>query len=290
MGKLVRWLLRGVLVLGLIAAGLLGAGWWHARSVGSTPIVVNDPPLQLPTTSHDLAHGAHLFTTRGCTDCHGADGRGQLVFDAGPVARIVGANITPAVLKARGYDADRIAAAIRHGVRADGTPLIFMPAADFQTLSDADTAALVGYLGTLPDHDHDPGRSQLRPLGWVLNLLGRFPAFPALALEHAPRPRSAPEVKVSVEYGAYLAQVCTGCHGADFARRPPPGPGNPAIADLRPSALQGWGEADFIRAMREGKRPDGSDIDPFMPWRSMGRMSDTELRALWAYLSSLPPA
>lgn len=44
-----------------------------------------------------------------------------------------------------------------------------------------------------------------------------------------------------------------------------------------------------MRAIREGERPDGSDIDPFMPWKSLGRMTDTELRAINVYLPSLPP-
>ena len=49
-------------------------------------------------------------------------------------------------------------------------------------------------------------------------------------------------------------------------------------------------EADFLRAMREGTRPDGSAIDGFMPWRVYSAMTDVELRAIWAHLSTLPPA
>jgi mono/diheme cytochrome c family protein len=50
--------------------------------------VVNDPALAIPTDSHALAQGAHLYATRGCADCHGADGAGREVFDAGPVVRV----------------------------------------------------------------------------------------------------------------------------------------------------------------------------------------------------------
>jgi hypothetical protein len=41
--------------------------------------------------------------------------------------------------------------------------------------------------------------------------------------------------------------------------------------------------------MREGRRPDGTMLDSFMPWRSFQTMSDMELAALWLYLRSVPP-
>ena len=51
----------------------------------------------------------------------------------------------------------------------------------------------------------------------------------------------------------------------------------------------GGAEADFARAMRQGRRPDGSALDPFMPWEVFGKMNDAELHALWVYLRSMPP-
>jgi hypothetical protein len=41
--------------------------------------------------------------------------------------------------------------------------------------------------------------------------------------------------------------------------------------------------------MRTGIRPDGSKIDEQMPWKDIGQMDDTELRALYAYLRTLTP-
>ena len=115
---------------------------------------------------------------------------------------------------------------------------------------------------------------------------------PAEELDHAPRTRVAPAEAATPEYGAYLAQVCTGCHGPDLAGRRVPGtpPELPPAANLTPHAdgLGGWTEADFITALRAGKRPDGSDIHPFMPWKTYGAMTDVELRAIWAHLATLP--
>ena len=49
-----------------------------------------------------------------------------------------------------------------------------------------------------------------------------------------------------------------------------------------------WSEAEFIAAMRTGQRPDGSQMSDAMPWRAIGKASDSDLEQLWAYLKSLP--
>jgi hypothetical protein len=47
--------------------------------------------------------------------------------------------------------------------------------------------------------------------------------------------------------------------------------------------------SDFLRAMHDGLRPDGTKIDETMPWRVYGKMSDPEFKAVWAFLETLPP-
>jgi hypothetical protein len=54
--------------------------------------------------------------------------------------------------------------------------------------------------------------------------------------------------------------------------------------------LQAWNEADFMRLMRTGQRPDGRHLHRMMPWKSYSAMQEVELRAVWTYLQSLPPA
>ena len=188
--------------------------------------------------------------------------------------------------------AEQIAAAIRHGVKADGHPMVFMPVGDYHELSDGDTAALVAYVQSLPTSANDPGPTRIGPLGYVLYLFGRFPLLPAESIDHAPRVRVAPTPAVSAEYGKYLAQACTGCHGADLSGQHVPGtpPSFPDAADLTPTHLSAWTNADFRRVLRTGKRPDGSAVNDFMPWRSVGKLDDVEIDALWAYIHSLPSA
>lgn len=286
-----RWMKRlgrGALVLLLTASALYATAWWKSQAALQRVYAITDPALVLPTDAASLAHGRHLFETRGCDDCHGAEGVGRLVMDAGPVIRLVAPNITPGQLEARGYDADKIATAIRHGVRANGTPLVFMPSDDWSDLGDADTAALVAYMQTLPASDNRTDPIEIRPLARLLYLFERFPLIPAEHIDHAPRSRGAPPPRIDADYGRYVAAVCTGCHGGDFAGRPPLVAGTPPVANLTPAALGAWSEVDFLRAMREGRRPDGSELHPIMPWKTFARMNDTELRAMWAYLQGLP--
>jgi hypothetical protein len=46
---------------------------------------------------------------------------------------------------------------------------------------------------------------------------------------------------------------------------------------------------DFTQALRTGVSPHDHELDPeFMPWDSIAKHSDDELKAIWLYLSSLP--
>ena len=58
--------------------------------------------------------------------------------------------------------------------------------------------------------------------------------------------------------------------------------------DLK-AGIGAWSETDFIRAMRHGERPDGSNYFPIFPYPSFTRIADNDLRDLWAFLRMLPP-
>lgn len=102
--------------------------------------------------------------------------------------------------------------------------------------------------------------------------------------------------------GEYLAAAggCLGCH-TEQAKDAAPYAGGRALKtpfgtfygpNITPHAGAGlgrWSEADFIRAMREGRRPDGANYFPAFPYPSFTKIADADLRDLWAYLRSLPP-
>lgn len=290
MRTFLKWALRGLGIVVVLVLGLVVFGWVQTERALGRSYVVQDPPLALRRDDATLAEGAHLFATRGCADCHGGDARGKLVFAAGPVMKIVGPNLTTGG-RLKGVSADAVAAAIRHGVKPDGHPMVFMPSNEFNGMSDQDVGAMIAWLQSLPASDNDPGESQIRPVGRVMYALGKLPLLPAEQIDHAPRLRTMPVVAATAEYGGYLAKGCTGCHGHDYAGQHVPGtpPDFPDARNLTPGGDLGrWKEVDFRRALREGKRPDGSPINTFMPWKAYGKMKDVEIDALWAYLQTLP--
>ncbi len=63
-------------------------------------------------------------------------------------------------------------------------------------------------------------------------------------------------------------------------------------ANLTPDRNTGlgiWTEDMFVRAMRTGKHMGtGRDILPPMPWQGVGGLSDADLKAIFAYLQTIP--
>lgn len=64
-------------------------------------------------------------------------------------------------------------------------------------------------------------------------------------------------------------------------------------ANLTPDQATGlgsWTEGMFIKALRTGKHQgEGRPILPPMPWQMVGKMTDADLAAVFAYLRTLPP-
>ena len=60
-------------------------------------------------------------------------------------------------------------------------------------------------------------------------------------------------------------------------------------SSLVQEGLGGWTFSQFDRAMRGGKRPDGTGLRPPMSDVSVSarRMTETEMQALWSYLRSV---
>jgi mono/diheme cytochrome c family protein len=69
--------------------------------------------------------------------------------------------------------------------------------------------------------------------------------------------------------------------------------GTSFAANLTPDKTTGlgsWTEAAFIKSMRTGKHKGVlRDILPPMPWQGVGKLSDDDLKAVFAYLQTLKP-
>lgn len=103
--------------------------------------------------------------------------------------------------------------------------------------------------------------------------------------------------------GDYLAKAggCVGCHTENRKEAVPFAGGRdlktpfgtfygPNITPHPQAGIGRWSEADFIRAMREGTGPGGSHYFPAFPYPSFTKITDGDLRDLFAYLRTLPPS
>ncbi|MES2693466.1 MAG: cytochrome c [Verrucomicrobiota bacterium] len=247
---------------------------------------------KIPTDAESLARGKYLARTRGCADCHGENLAGKTVFANAPMGQVDAPNLTRGAggLTADYRDEDFVRA-IRHGVARDGRGLFLMPSTDYATFSENDMGALIAYLKSLPPVDKPRGPVALGPIARALTAAGKI-KLAAEEIDHANVKPAVVTIGATTEYGRYVAAACTGCHGPNFsggkiAVGPPEWP--PA-ANLTPHAdgrVAKWTEADFMQAIRTGKRPDGTELNPAMP-RAFGNMDDTELRAMWLYFKTLP--
>jgi mono/diheme cytochrome c family protein len=103
--------------------------------------------------------------------------------------------------------------------------------------------------------------------------------------------------------GQYLAKVggCVGCHTEEKQGAVPFAGGRalktpfgtfygPNITPDQQAGVGRWSEADFLKAMRFGVRPDGAHYFPAFPYPSFTKSTDPDLKDLWAYLRRLPPS
>jgi cytochrome c553 len=280
-------------VLGIIVLAVLGAAATYLlseRRLHAT-VPVQDVSIVVPTDIAAVQHGQHIAgAVAMCTRCHGPNLEGAVIADDNS-ERVVAPNITRGGAVSGFTDMD-YARAIRDGIGPGGHPLWLMPADAYSRLSDMDLGALIAYLKSLPPVTSDLPPSEIRGLGRVRLAAGDLGLLPTLSVNHAaPRP-PAPTPGATSDYGEYLVGIagCSRCHGPRLSGGSVPGapPGAPPAPDLTTADLADWSEADFVRAMRSGRRPDGSAINPLMPWPYYAQMSDLELRAMWEYLGVVP--
>ncbi len=287
--KFLGYFLGAVVLLVVVAAASVYT--LSARKLGRS-YAVNVAPVAVPSDAASVQRGRHIAETRGCIDCHGKDFGGAKVIDDPAVGLMWGSNLTTGRgSRTAGFTDDDWVRAIRHGVAKEGRGLVLMPSLEYSHFSDADLGALIAYLKTVPKVDRDSVPVTVGPVARALMLAGEI----KIAAEHIDHAGLRPPVVtpgITVDYGRYLAVGCTGCHGEQFAGGRIPGapPDWPASRNLTPSGdLARWSEADFLKVLETGVRPDGKQLNPVMPI-AFGKMTDVEKKALWTYLRTLPPA
>ncbi|MBD1551095.1 c-type cytochrome [Pseudomonas typographi] len=113
---------------------------------------------------------------------------------------------------------------------------------------------------------------------------------------NAPATREDP----AVTRGRYVAIAgdCAACHTDPHQGKPFAGgyaletPFGTLLAsnitsDKR-TGIGAWTEAQFTRAVREGKGRDGENLYPAMPYNAYVKVSDQDMHDLWAYMQTIP--
>jgi len=288
------WIVLGVsvgtIILVVLAFSILGES--RLKHVYTTP----KESLTIPSDEESLEEGKRIFQYRGCEACHGEQLEGLVYLDNPAIGQVITPNLTTGEggIGAERTD-DDLLRSIRHGVRPDGTPLLFMPSTEFYFLSDKDMSRVIAYIRSIPPTNNEMPASKLSTTGRiVMNITKEITFLPAELIPHdAPR-QIAPEPGITPEYGEYLSLSCMVCHGqtlsgGEIPGFPPEWPSTPNLTSGKGSRLPSWEEEGFIEIIHNGKK-HGRSINPdYMPWKSYRHMTDDELRAVYLYLQTLPP-
>lgn len=273
------------------------------------------PDIKASTDSTLLARGEYLvYGPAHCAECH-TDIEGYKLAIKGektelyggyefklPFGSVYSRNLTSDKETGIGnYTDGELGRAVRYSIKKDGHLMI--PFMNYQNMSDEDLTAVISYLRTLA-----PVKKEIPEPKW--NLMGK--AVLTFFLKPV-GPNGVPPKSVSADttiaYGKYLATAisnCNGCHTpVDFRTGKVIGPefsgGNkmesatmetgvfmmtPNLTpDPETGIIYNWTQADFIKRFRDGKLYPES----IMPWGPFKNFSDNDLKAIYAYLKSLPP-
>ncbi len=291
--KIVGGLAAGLMTLLLVAITFFGV-----KGTAATFFPGADPAPQITVagTPEQIARGEYLVNL-SCIGCHsavGPDGApsmqhplsgGTDMAEAegfGFIGAMVTENLTPDG-KLAGYSDGELFRALRAAVDQEGHNLGFMSFLPYGQLSDQDTVAIIAYLRSLPPVPSIAATGdKLNFIGAVMMGAGMFGPQP----DRSPGVVSAPPEGATAAYGKYVATYgdCRGCHGPDMTGAAATSI-SPAVPNPRP-LVSAMTEAQFTEMMRSGVKLGGAAFPPTMPWQNAARMTDTDLAALYAYLTA----
>jgi mono/diheme cytochrome c family protein len=209
-------------------------------------------------------------------------------------------NITP--FKLKDWSDDDIIKAITHGVNKKGDTLFpLMPYPAYSRLAKDDINAIIAYIRTLKPIDKaDVPKKLMIPATM-------FGPLPANILDQNKRPDPSDKVK----YGEYLVTMasCIDCHtpmtpqGPDFSKAFSGGLHfksdfvDVTTANITPDSTTGigsWSEEMFLAKFKTNLEATEKGVNPGklnteMPWANYAKMSQEDLKAMYAYLRTLPP-
>lgn len=284
---LVKWagtILGGLFTLVISFMGVLGLrGIYSFYTPPSNPV----KEITVDGTPEQIARGQHLAAAF-CVGCHsttmdfpmtgGVDLGLDLPINLGS---FYSTNLTPAG-RLKDWSDGEIFRALRDNVDPDGNRLVMMSGTNVRYISDDDVLSLIAYLRSQEPVENETPVPADRPnfLAVVIQGANVIPDRPLIT-----EPILSPKKEASAEYGQFMVSFldCKSCHGDDLnGGTSPIGPKGPPLR-----LVKAWTQDEFITTLRTGVDPNGYEMSRLMPWRSTGRLDDTELSALYQYLISL---
>jgi cytochrome c553 len=195
------------------------------------------------------------------------------------------------------YTDDQLARSIREGITHDGRTMFpIMPYDKFRAMTDEDLASIVVFLRSLKPIRHEmPPTAVPFPVSRLINSLPQPLEGPVTADLSTPQKRGEHIVRMS---------ACADCHtthdgqgnaveGMDFAggtALPYEGRKTVYSANLTPAVngIPYYTEELFLETLHTGK-VRSRQLDDFMPWKFFGKMTDEDLKDIFAYLKTLKP-
>jgi mono/diheme cytochrome c family protein len=302
--------------VGAVLGAMIGVAGALALYVQVDGIPRYDKPVTdtrtVAVTKERVEQGAKIasLVCAGCHENHETHRfTGRHMADVPPELGVIySKNITQHPTKGVGKWTDgELRYFLRTGVRPDGQ---YVPPymAKLPHTSDDDLDSIIAFLRggdpRVASADVDsPGVTQP---GFLTKALSHVAFKP---LPYPKQPVVAPPKTDAVGYGRYLVVSldCYGCHSADFKSRnvlePEKTPGfmgggntfrladgktidSANLTSDAETGIGGWTEAQFVRAVRKGFRPDGRVLH--YPMDPKPELSDEDAAAIYAYLRSIP--
>ncbi|HXF87660.1 MAG TPA: c-type cytochrome [Xanthobacteraceae bacterium] len=255
-----------------------------------------------------VKRGSYLVNTiLTCGNCHtpkGPDGRdikerafsGFLEFDE-PPWKVTASNITPDKETGIGkWTRAQIRTALTEGKRPNGVPLAaIMPSAFYKIFTRRDLDAVVAYVRSVK-----PIKNKVPDPVYRINVPHQTPPG-------AEKPFREADLRNPVKRGFYLVTIghCMECHtpltpkGRDYVNglgkggfelKGPWGVSvSRNITSHKEKGIGAWTDEEIIRAITQGVRKDGTKLKPPMGYSYYAGMTNADLRAIVAYLRTVPP-
>lgn len=302
---------KKTLLAALVGAACAAAAIAAASSASATGAAPNatTPTVTITGTAQDalVKRGEYLARASDCIACHSAPGKpafaGGLAIDSGH-GIIYSTNITPDKRHGIGsYTLAQFDAAVRKGVRADGTHLYpAMPYPSYAKISDDDVKAMYAFFqsGVKPS-DYAPPQADM---SFPFNMRWGMALWNYAFTSDAPF-RAQPGWSQDVARGAYLVEGmghCGSCHTPRGFAMNEKALDSSSKTFLSGGQLDGWpvpslrglprwDQAAIVDYLQTG-RNHGASVAGEMTAvveHSTSHLSDADLRAMAAYLKTLSP-